>query len=163
MAMDAYRKAADGGVCLAMVNIGELYRNGNGVPPSAALAREWSAKAESCHAKRLDRRWDKTATLRAMADGGRLPAAGERPTTRPTALATDLAGGLRVTTDQKFLAGVGALLAAATALDALYQPSGDSGASSAGAPDIDLARRWRQDDMDRQNMGNLLAPMPKLR
>jgi hypothetical protein len=154
-AMDAYKKAADGGVCLAMRNIGALYLNGDGVPQNAALAREWTAKAESCHGKELDWLWDNTAKLRAMADGGRLPVVGELRRTSP-------AGGSRWSTDDKLLAGLGALMAAAIALDMLNPPSGNGGANPSG-PDIDLARRWRQEDIDRQNMDRLLAPMPKLR
>jgi TPR repeat protein len=154
-AMDAYKKAADGGICLAMVNIGRLYLHGDGVPQNAALAREWSAKAESCHGTESDWLWDKTASLRAMADGGRLPAAGEVGRTGP-------AGGSRLSTDEKFLASLGALMAAAIALDVLHPASGSGGGSPAG-PDIDLERRWRQDEIDRQNMQRLLAPMPRLR
>jgi len=48
MAMDAYKKAADGGNCLAMTQIGELYSKGNGVAADKTSAQSWQAKAESC-------------------------------------------------------------------------------------------------------------------
>ena len=48
MAMEAYRKAADGGNCLAMMAIGDLYAAGNGVRADQAQAQSWHTKAQSC-------------------------------------------------------------------------------------------------------------------
>ncbi len=147
-AMDAYTQAANGGVCLAMRNIGGLYLDGEGVPQDATLAREWSAKAESCHAREMDSLWDNSAALRTMADGGRLPAVGE------------LRRGRRLSDDDKLLAGLTALMATAIAVDLLHPPSGDGGGLPS-APEIDMEKVWRQQDIDRQNLLNLAAPMPK--
>ncbi|MDP8990756.1 MAG: sel1 repeat family protein [Acidobacteriota bacterium] len=48
MAMEEFRKAADGGNCVAMMAIAELYSSGKGVPADTAQGQSWSAKAESC-------------------------------------------------------------------------------------------------------------------
>ena len=48
MAMKAYRMAADGGSCVAYMNIGGLFFNGDGVPQDKHQAQNWFAKAESC-------------------------------------------------------------------------------------------------------------------
>jgi hypothetical protein len=149
-AMDAYTKAVNGGVCIAMMGISALYSNGQGVPKDAALAREWSVKADSCHAKEMDSLWVQSAKLRSMADGGRLPAVGERVAAAPP-------GGYRLPTNDKFLALMGSLVAASVAYAELHPEE----QGSAGEPD--LAKRWRQDDLDRQNWQKLAAPMPKIR
>jgi len=47
-AMAAFKKAADGGNCVAMMEIGDLYSKGNGVPADKTLAQSWQAKGESC-------------------------------------------------------------------------------------------------------------------
>jgi Sel1 repeat len=47
-AMAAFKKSADGGNCIAMIEIGDLYSKGNGVPANKALAQSWQAKGESC-------------------------------------------------------------------------------------------------------------------
>jgi TPR repeat protein len=47
-AMVSYRKAADGGNCLAMMAIGDLYANGSGVRADQAQAQSWHTKAQSC-------------------------------------------------------------------------------------------------------------------
>ena len=52
-AMEAYRKAADGGNCLAMMAIGDLYAEGNGVRADQAQAQSWHAKAQSCQGGNL--------------------------------------------------------------------------------------------------------------
>lgn len=147
-AMDAYTKAVNGGVCIAMMGISALYSNGQGVPKDVALAREWSVKADACHAKEMDSLWVQSAKLRSMADGGRLPAVGERVTAVPR-------GGYQ--TSDKFLAIMGSLVAASVAYAELHPEE----QGSAGEPD--LAGRWRRDDLDRQNWQKLTAPMPKIR
>jgi hypothetical protein len=47
-ALAAFKKASDGGNCIAMMEIGDLYSKGNGVPADKTLAQSWQAKAESC-------------------------------------------------------------------------------------------------------------------
>ena len=46
--MEAYKKSANGGNCMAMMEIGDLYANGSGVPADNAQAQSWHAKAQSC-------------------------------------------------------------------------------------------------------------------
>ena len=47
-AMEAFKKAAAGGNCIAMMEIGDLYSKGNGVPADKTLAQSWQSKAASC-------------------------------------------------------------------------------------------------------------------
>ena len=73
-AMDAYKKAADGGSCIAMMNIGGLYFNGNGVRQDATQAQSWFAKAESCASKDLAWVREQASKYREKAATGQLPA-----------------------------------------------------------------------------------------
>jgi TPR repeat protein len=72
-AMDAYKKAADGGNCLAMMQIGELYSKGNGVPANKASAQSWQAKAQSCQGGNLATLQQQLAQFRARAASAREP------------------------------------------------------------------------------------------
>ena len=93
-AMDAHKKAADGGNCIAMMEIGELYSKGNGVPQDKAQAQSWNAKAESCQGGNLNLMRQKAAQYRANAVAGRDPALSIPAL--PTALMSAASGGLRV-------------------------------------------------------------------
>ncbi len=73
MAMDAYKKAADGRNCLAMMQIGELYSKGNGVPADKASAQSWQAKAQSCQGGNLALLQQQLAQYRARVLAARNP------------------------------------------------------------------------------------------
>ena len=47
-AMSEFKKAVAGGDCDAILNIGGMYFNGDGVPQSASEARTWFLKARDC-------------------------------------------------------------------------------------------------------------------
>ncbi len=72
-AMQAYRKAADGGNCLAMMAIGELYASGKGVPADKSAAESWNAKAESCQSGDLAALQQQISRYRARAAAAREP------------------------------------------------------------------------------------------
>lgn len=124
-----------------MMGISSLYSNGQGVAQDGALAREWSEKAHACHAKQMDALWEQSAKLRTMADPKRL-APGPKPVEVPP-------GGYRLPTDDKFLAIMGSLVAASVAYAELHPEEQGSG-------DVDLPKRWRQDDLDRRNWQKLV-------
>ena len=126
MAMDAYKKAADGGDCIAMMNIGGLYFNGNGVPQDKTKAQSWFAKAESCQGKDLDWMRAKAAKYRERAAVGHLPAV----------VPTGPAQGSGLTDGQKLIAGLLALTAIAMAVDIASGPSsgGDNSSGNISSP-----------------------------
>jgi Sel1 repeat len=72
-AMDAFRKAADGGNCLAMMQIGELYSKGSGVPADRALAQNWQTKAQVCSDGKIAMLQQQLAQFRARAAAAREP------------------------------------------------------------------------------------------
>ena len=74
MAMDDYKKAADGGNCVAMMEIGELYSNGKGVPSDKTLAQSWQAKAQSCQDGNLALLQQQISQYRARSAAAREPA-----------------------------------------------------------------------------------------
>ena len=133
MAMEAYMKAAAGGDCVAMMNIGGLYFNGNGVTQDKIQAQRWFAKAESCQGKDLDWVREKAAKYRQRAAAGRLPAVVEEG---PQKGGSDLSAG------QKLVATFLALTAIAVALDIVSGPSSGAdipvtGSSSSGGSSMD--------------------------
>jgi len=73
-AMEAYRKAADGGNCLAMSAIGELYASGSGVRADPAQAQSWQSKAQSCHGGNLAAVQQEVAQYKTKAAAARDPA-----------------------------------------------------------------------------------------
>jgi TPR repeat protein len=73
-AMRAYRTAANAGNCVAYMNIGGLYFNGDRVPQDKRQAESWFAKAESCSRASNSAILDKASTFRQKAANGRLPA-----------------------------------------------------------------------------------------
>jgi uncharacterized protein len=127
MAMDAYKKAADGGNCIAMMEIGELYSKGNGVPQNKVQARSWNAKAESCQGANVNLMRQKAAQYRANAAAGRDPALvlSALPGTLKLTPATGVSAS---TATEKLVVGLLAFVAVMAAIGAL-EPS------SANTPD----------------------------
>lgn len=130
-AMEAYRKAADGGHCIAMMNIGGLYFNGEGVPQDAKQAESWFAKAESCASKDLDWVREKAAKYREKATKGYLPAVVQT--------ASGKNGGAGLSDGQKLLRDSMAILAVGVGLAILSgsfadDSAGNVGTSTAGTP-----------------------------
>lgn len=109
MAMADYRKAAAGGNCIAMMNIGGLYFNGNGVPQDRTQALDWFARAEACSGPGLEWVREKSAKFREKASAGRLPAV------PPEAI--------KLSANQKLAAGLLTTLALAIATEAAKGPS----------------------------------------
>jgi hypothetical protein len=72
-AMEAYRKAANGGNCIAMMAIGDLYSRGNGVPADRTQAQNWREKAQSCQRGNLALLQQQAAQYRARAAAARDP------------------------------------------------------------------------------------------
>lgn len=143
MAMNAYLKGAEGGDCLAMMNIGGLYFNGDGVPQDRALAQTWFQKAEACQGKDLDWMREKAAKYRQRAASGRLPAVQEaKPESqRPTG-----GGKMTMSDAEKVFAGFLALMVIGAAMD-IATGSGDGtggsavgGSSSGSSPGIGGSR-----------------------
>jgi TPR repeat protein len=73
-AMESYSKAADGGNCLAMMAIGDLYAAGSGVRADQAQAQSWHAKAQSCQGGNLAMLQQQVAQYKARAAAQRDPA-----------------------------------------------------------------------------------------
>jgi TPR repeat protein len=73
-ALAAYRKAAAGGNCVAMMAIGDLYASGQGVPTDQAQAQSWHAKAQSCQGGNIAMLQAQVAQYKAKAAAARDPA-----------------------------------------------------------------------------------------
>jgi hypothetical protein len=73
-AMESYRKAADGGNCLAMLAIGDLYAAGNGVRADQAQAQSWRARAQSCQGGNIATLQQQVTEYKARATAARDPA-----------------------------------------------------------------------------------------
>ena len=73
MAMEAYKKAANGGNCMAMMEIGDLYANGSGVPADNSQAQSWHTKAQTCVSGNLALLQQQAAQYRARAAAARDP------------------------------------------------------------------------------------------
>ena len=125
MAMDAYLKGAEGGDCVAMMNIGGLYFNGDGVPQDRAQAEKWFAKSEACKGKDLDWLREKAAKYRQKAATGHLPKVQDPDQPSKSA-------GPKVAADgQKVFGALMAMIVLAAALD-VAQGSTDSSAIGSG-------------------------------
>jgi TPR repeat protein len=133
-AMESFQKAAAGGDCVALMNIGGMYFNGDGVPQDKNQAQSWFAKAEACNGGNLDWMRDKAARYRERAAAGRLPAIQAPP------LPPGAAGFGEV---EKFAKGVLAMLATSLASDALN--------TTAAAPDVNYNDLLRQLQAIRQS------------
>jgi len=130
MAMTAYLKGAEGGDCVAMMNIGGLYFNGDGVPQDRAQAQSWFQKAEACQGKDLDWMREKAAKYRQRAASGRLPAVQEPKTETPKP-----SGGGKMTMGdaEKIFAGFLALIVIAAAFDVANGSGAGSGSTAGGS------------------------------
>jgi TPR repeat protein len=73
MAMEAYTKSANGGNCMAMMAIGDLYA-GNGVRADQTQAQSWHAKAQSCQGGNIAMLQQQVAQYKARAAAQRDPA-----------------------------------------------------------------------------------------
>ena len=125
MAMDAYLKGAEGGDCVAMMNIGGLYFNGDGAPQDRAQAEKWFAKSEACKGKDLDWLREKAAKYRQKAATGHLPKVQDPDQPSKSA-------GPKVAADgQKVFGALMAMIVLAAALD-VAQGSTDSSAIGSG-------------------------------
>lgn len=115
LAMADYRKAAAGGNCAAMMDIGGLYFNGDGVAQDSMQAQDWFAKAEACSGPGLAWVREKSAKFREQAAAGRLPAVSQEAT--------------KLSARQMLAVGLLATLALAMAADVAKGSSskGDSG------------------------------------
>jgi TPR repeat protein len=135
-AMESYRKAADGGNCLAMMAIGDLYAAGSGVRADQAQAQSWHTKAQSCQGGNIAMLQQQVTQYKARAVAARDPALypvlaalpTQAPRNNPRASAqarnADSSG-----FNQSILDGLIAGAVIAVALDALLPstPSSDSG------------------------------------
>ena len=73
-ALAEYRKAADKGKCLAMLNMGNLYFNGGrGITQNGTQAEAWYGRAESCFGKDFQEMQARAARYRKLAAAGHLP------------------------------------------------------------------------------------------
>jgi TPR repeat protein len=73
-AMVSYQKAAEGGNCLAMMAIGDLYATGSGVRADQAQAQNWHARAQSCQGGNTAMLQQQVAQYKARAVAARDPA-----------------------------------------------------------------------------------------
>ncbi|MGH9648429.1 MAG: tetratricopeptide repeat protein [Bryobacteraceae bacterium] len=73
-AMESYKKAVDGGNCLAMMAIGDLYAAGNGVRADQPQAQSWHAKAQSCQGGNIAMLQQQLTQYKARAAAARDPA-----------------------------------------------------------------------------------------
>ncbi|NDQ58019.1 MAG: sel1 repeat family protein [Acidipila sp.] len=73
-AMEAYKKAAAGGNCVAMQAIADMYTKGSGVPADTAQAQSWQAKAQSCQGGNIAMLQQQVAKYNARAAAARDPA-----------------------------------------------------------------------------------------
>jgi TPR repeat protein len=137
-AMEAYKKAADGGNCMAMMEIGELYSNGSGVPRNASQAQTWKGKAQSCIGGSLAMLQQQAAQYRARAVAARDSALSDISVLSafpgiPKSPAARAGNGSGFSVDRNVMAGVAAGLAVVLAVNALLPstPSSDSATDAA--------------------------------
>jgi TPR repeat protein len=140
-AMNAYTKAANGGNCVAMMNIGGLYFNGDGVPQDKNQAQSWFAKADACAGKDLEWVRETSAKYQARVAGGRLPAPRVQPQGRPSQ-----PNGGRLTNDdaKNIFTGLMALLAWAMAEEAAHPSQNVDNSGALSDPLLEMRNRERQ-------------------
>jgi hypothetical protein len=155
-AMEKYRKAADGGVCVAFDGIADLYAQGHGVPRDAGAARDWHARGNDCRARQVASLWDGTATLAAMSNATGIH--GESPPSRPAL------GGADLTPAQKqfvvYASGFLALLALAHAFPGDPNAAADDGGYDPNAI-IEMNRQVERELHEQDLIRQLVAPMPR--
>jgi len=146
MAMEAYQKSANGGNCMAMMEIGDLYANGSGVPADSTQAQNWHTKAQSCVSGNLALLQQQAAQYRARAAAARDPmlsailvpkvtlASGGNGS-RATARAAEGGRGFGFSSvDKNFITGLAAIVAIAIAIDVMYPDSSPGNTASASGP-----------------------------
>ena len=127
-AMEAFRKAAAGGNCVAMMEIGELYSNGNGVPADKTLAQSWQEKGQSCQDGNLALLQQQISQYRARAAAAREPMLPAIPVIpQSTAPVARNGRGSRASADPDVLASIVAAVAVVGAIAALIPPSANAG------------------------------------
>jgi len=127
-AMEAFRKAAAGGNCLAMMEIGELYSKGNGVPADKTLAQSWQEKAQSCQDGNLALLQQQISQYRARAVAAREPMLAAIPVIpQSTAPVARNGHGSRASADSDVLASIAVAVAVVGAITALIPPSANVG------------------------------------
>jgi TPR repeat protein len=149
MAMVAYRKAAAGGNCVAMMEIGDLYSHGSGVPADNAQAQSWHGKAQSCQGSSLALLQQQAAQYRARAAAARAPALTSMLSALPVIpkLAPPVAANgheLGFSVDRNVVIGLAAAVAVITALDVLL-PSSPSTPSPPNFSGGDLGNAFPQE------------------
>jgi hypothetical protein len=135
MAMREYKKAADGGNCLAMMAIGDLYSNGHGVPADKTEAQSWHAKAQSCQDGNLALLQQQLARYRARAAAAREPMLAAIPVipnpfvprSAPVAVGNRSGSGFSV---NRLLAGIVTSVVIVAAVAALVPASGHASSDS---------------------------------
>jgi TPR repeat protein len=144
MAMEAYKKSANGGNCMAMMEIGDLYAKGSGVPADDTQARSWHTKAQSCVSGNLALLQQQAAQYRARAAAARDPMLSAILVPKLTlapggngtrTMAPAAAGGRGFgfsSVDKNFITGLAALVAIAVAIDVL-SPDSSSGSSASSS------------------------------
>lgn len=132
-AMAEFRKAADGGNCVAMMAIGELYSRGRGVPADKAQGQNWIAKAESCQDGNLAVLQQQISDYRARAAAAREPATYSMlgaipviPRLAPRGARNGERSGFSWNSD--FIRGLVAAAVIVTAINELFPDSGGSSA-----------------------------------
>jgi TPR repeat protein len=130
-AMESYRKAADGGNCLAMMAIGDLYATGSGVRADQTQAQSWNVKAQSCQGGNIAMLQQKVAQYKARAAAARDPALYPMlsampvvPKSSPVAVSNGNRSGLSV--NSNLLGGLVAGAVIAAAIIALTSSSGNA-------------------------------------
>jgi hypothetical protein len=147
MAMESYKKSANGGNCMAMMEIGDLYAKGSGVPADNTQAQGWYSKAQSCLNSNLALLRQQASEYRARAAAARDPALSAM-LTFPTLPAT--AGGNGSGTkssvgsrgngfafssiDKKLIVELGVIAAVIVAVDVLFPDSSSGNDASAPSP-----------------------------
>jgi hypothetical protein len=116
-AMNTYRIAADAGDCVAKMNIGGLYFNGDGVAQDRAMAQAWFAKGRSCIGDASSELSKKATQFQQRAANGALPLV-EPPPSRPTATTQ----GPKVSMEQVVFLGLAVLVANAVIEDSKRTP-----------------------------------------
>ena len=130
-AMESYRKAADGGNCVAMMAIEDLYATGSGVRADQAQAQSWHTKAQSCQGGNIAMLQQQVAQYKARAVAARDPALYPMlaampvlPKSAPVAVGNGNRSGLSV--NSKLLVGLVAGAVIAAAIIALTPSSGNA-------------------------------------
>ncbi len=144
MAMEAFKKAANGGNCMAMMEIGDLYANGSAVPADHTQAQSWHTKAQSCLSGNLALLRQQAAQYRARAAAARDPAlsatlvpmfpaaTGGNGSGTKSPVASNGHGFAFSSIDKNLIIELGSIAAVIVALDVLFP--NDSSGNTASAP-----------------------------